>query len=233
MRGDSRPNEFGPKAYASVCERITWTKGFTVPIDKHVLGTLATFANFKTGIRAEMRLELLIERSGIPRATLSRSLQRLKREGWVTARLRHRHPTSYDINLDRLATTWKTEKAKAEDDLSPTSETQDTSGDIDLSPTSETQEYRLSATSETQTPDLSPTSETPSPVRTDPQYVHDPQVTPLRGGSPPTLPMAAVASIGESGEAKQLNFGPVPVPEWRTKFAAAIREGLQQGRRHG
>src|SRR5262249_30918810 len=169
MRGDASS---GRDSYASVIERIAWTKGFTVPIDKLVLESLSTFANFKTGIRANMRLELLVERSGIPRRTVQRSLQRLTQEGWIVAHLWHRHPTSYDINLDKLATTWLT-PAKVANGLCATDGAQVTNDDeeapIDLCATSGAQDPDLCATGGAQDPVLCATGGAPIPCTTDPQ----------------------------------------------------------------
>src|SRR5262245_37262365 len=104
MRGDSRSHDFERAPYDSVSTRIAWTnvRKFPKPIDKIVLEALATFANFRTGIRANPRLELLVERSGIPRMSLVRSLRRLEADAWIVAQRRHRCATSYDIVLDRL-----------------------------------------------------------------------------------------------------------------------------------
>jgi len=165
-----------PDRYASVPERITWTTGFRVAIDKHVLGTLSAFANFRTGRHADMALDTLVARARVPRRTVIRSLRRLEADGWIVARRRHRRPTVYDLCVDRLATHWLEAKL-VEANVNAT-------GD---QPTDRTDEFlratgdRLGATGGTQEPVLSATGGTPSPVRTDPQV--DPQRTALRAGS--------------------------------------------------
>lgn len=95
-----------PDRYASVPERITWTVGFRLPIDKHVLGALSTFASFKTGKQAQMSLDALSKRARTNRRTLQRALRRLEADGFVSATRRLGAPTRYDINLDLLASCW-------------------------------------------------------------------------------------------------------------------------------
>jgi len=126
--------------YRSVAELIAGATGFRLPVDKHVLAVLSTFANYRTGAHANMALKTLARRAAIPRSTLCRALKRLREDRWIRDTRRHRLPTSYDINLDLLKACWTpVEKLLTEAGLRPTGETQ-----------------------------LSPTGETPSPVRTDP-----------------------------------------------------------------
>jgi len=149
--------------YPSVPERITWTTGFRVATDKAVLGFVSTFANFKTGKRADMALETLMQRAQMPRRTLIRSLGRLESDGWIVGRRRHRRPTVYDICVERLATHWT--EAKPIESLGATGGTQEAVENFPLSATGD----RLGATGGTQDGFLSATGGTPSPVRTDPQ----------------------------------------------------------------
>lgn len=101
--------------YASIPERITWTVGIRGN-DKHLLGVLSTFASFKTGKGARMSIEALVQRSGLPRRTVERRLQRLEAEGWIVAvRRRHKRATIWDINVERLATNWVTPKIVSSD----------------------------------------------------------------------------------------------------------------------
>jgi len=235
--------------YPSVPERITWTTGFRLPIDKHVLGVLSTFANFRTGKHADMYLDTLQARAKMKRSTLLRSLRRLEDDHWIDVQRRHRRPTIYNINVDRLAPHWM--EAKVVAGLSVTGDTQesrlsvtgDTQGPERLSVTGE----HLSVTGDTQTPVLSVTGDTPrSPVRTDPQLDHkepalravpsDPEPTP----APPPPGDAEAKAAEAKGEPQQLTFGPQdvhatsppePVTEstWTQRFAD-LRNKL---RRHG
>jgi hypothetical protein len=160
--------------YASVPERITWTTGFRVPIDKHVLGALSTFANFKTGEGARPSISALIARSGLPRSTLRRALQRLEDDHWIVAHRRHRHATTWDICIERLAENWV--GAKVVPNLRPTSGPQTASAGTDLRPTGE----HLRPTNGPQTVDRRPTSGPPIPCTSDPLY--EPSAPALRAG---------------------------------------------------
>jgi DNA-binding MarR family transcriptional regulator len=88
----------------SIEERIAWTSGLR-PTDMKVLQALAKFADFETGANAHPSLEKLVAWSELSRATVVRTLDRLETGGWIfaTAR-RHRHPTTYRVCLERLAT---------------------------------------------------------------------------------------------------------------------------------
>lgn len=196
--------------YASVPERITWTTGFRLPVDKAVLGTLSTFANFRTGKHADMALPTLVDRAQMSRSTVLRALERLIADEWVFARRRHRRPTVYDINVDKLATHWM--EAEVVAGLSVTGDTQEKS----LGVTGE----QLSVTGDTQTPVLSVTGDTPSPVRTDPLL--DPQYLALRAD--PSTP-------------QQLAFSPMaipsaPAPASGDVWAAVLARVEQQVNRH-
>jgi len=137
--------------YTSIGERITWATGFQLSVDKHVLGCLSTFANFKTGQRADMKLDTLARRAALSRSTVLRALQRLEDDGWIVGRRHHRRPTVYNICLDHLPTHWLPVKVVPS-----------------LSVTGDTQESGLRVTGDTQEAVLSVTGDTPSPVRTDP-----------------------------------------------------------------
>lgn len=232
--------------YPSVPERITWTTGFRCATDKHVLGILSTFANFRTGVHADMWLETLVDRAKLPRRTVIRSLRRLEDDGWLTAKRRHRHRTVYDINVDRLATHWM--EAKLVEPLSATGGTQPT----DLSATGGTQTDRslsatddhLSAMGGTQAPDLSATGGTPrSPVRTDPLFDHkEPALRAvcLESSVPTTTPAVVDDEAKVDRQPKspqQLTLGPQdvrppPTPDlnWRQRYVETLRNAL---RKHG
>jgi hypothetical protein len=96
----------GDRTYASVPERITWTTGFRCATDKLVLGALSTFANFETGKGARVSLKKLCARAELKRRTVLRALQRLEADGWIVPTRRHRHATTRDIAIERLATHW-------------------------------------------------------------------------------------------------------------------------------
>jgi len=195
--------------YASVPERITWTTGFRLPVDKAVLGALSTFANFRTGKHADMALPTLVARAQTySRSTVLRSLKRLIADEWVFARLRHRRPTVYDINVDKLATHWM--EAKVVGGLSVTGDTQESSLLKSLSVTGDTQEPGLSVTGDTQEPGLSVTGDTPSPVRSDPLLVLDHKEPALRA-VPPDADDTATAKPAP----QQLTFGPQDVDPTR------------------
>lgn len=102
----------GDRSYASVPERITWTSGFHNGTDKIVLGALSMFANFETGKGARVRVNKLAARAELEPRTVQRSLHRLEAGGWIVAvRRQHKRATAWDINVDRLATTWVAMKA--------------------------------------------------------------------------------------------------------------------------
>ncbi len=240
--------------YASVPERITWTSGFRLSVDKHVLGVLSTFANFRTGKHADMYLDTLVQRARMSRSTVLRALERLEDDGWIIATRRHRRPTVYDICIEKLATHWM--EAKLVEPLSVTGDTQepglsvtdDTQGSDRLSVTGDTQEGVLSVTGDTLEGVLSVTGDTPrSPVRLDPLYVLDHKEPALRAvhtdqtnARPETLFADTEAKVDAAKEAgrsppQQLAFGPAdvserPVPDpnrWR-RLAETIRGALRQ-----
>jgi len=160
--------------YASVPERITWTTGFRVPTDKLVLGALSTFANFKTGEGARMSIDALTMRANLPRRTVERALGRLESDEWITAVRRHRHATTYNICVARLAENWV--GAKVVRDLSATGGGQTASPTPDLSATGD----HLTAMGGGQNPDLSATGGGPIPCTSDPLY--EPSAPALRAG---------------------------------------------------
>jgi hypothetical protein len=230
------------RRYASVPERITWTTGFRLAIDKHVLGVLSTFANFRTGRHADMKLATLAKRAKVPRSTLLRSLQRLKDDEWIFAKPQHRRPTVYDINEAKLATHWMEAKlVEPITNLSPTGGTQDAEVLKSLSPTHGTQDPVLSPTHGTQDPVLSPTGGTPSPVRTSDPLYRDHKEPALRAAQADASKADPVPTVPH-----QLTFGvlgpadgrapPARDPNWRQRFAETIRSALRQaaeGRKHG
>ena len=152
---------------ASVAERITWSTGFHLPVDQLVLGKLSTFGNFMTGTGCRPSVQKLAARAGMNKRNVHYVLRRLEADGWVKATRRHRHPTTYDINLDRLAThptgakvtiDLACGKPGTDKFLSAPGDTQDR----DLSAPGDTQDRDLSATGDTQDRDLSATGCTPS-----------------------------------------------------------------------
>jgi hypothetical protein len=88
----------------SIEERIAWTPGLS-PVEVKVLQALARFADYTTGANARPSWQKLVAWSELSRRTVARGLRQLEQHGWivVTAR-RHRHPTTYRIRLERLAT---------------------------------------------------------------------------------------------------------------------------------
>lgn len=99
---------------ASLDERISWTTGFAKAYDKVVLAALAFFADFETGRNARPGMRRLVERADLPKRTVERALHRLAatrdKNGnpiapWITiTQRRHLGPTTYAINVERLAT---------------------------------------------------------------------------------------------------------------------------------
>jgi hypothetical protein len=99
---------------ASIAERIAWTSALR-PVEKVVLQALATFANFETGQGAWMGMQKLVARAKLPQRTVERSIRRLVADGWVCATRRHRHATTYDIRIERLATNYVGAKVVSSD----------------------------------------------------------------------------------------------------------------------
>src|SRR2546423_14724352 len=92
---------------SAVEQRIAWTRGFRCATDKAVLTAMARwFADRPDGMGIRFTVEALAAKSGIPKRSVDRALERLKAGWWIeiTAR-RHRAPPTYRIVLERLATT--------------------------------------------------------------------------------------------------------------------------------
>lgn len=240
--------------YPSVPERITWTTGFYCATDKAVLGTLSTFANFRTGKHADMYQETLVARANLRKRTVQRSLQRLEADGWIVARRRHRRPTVYDINVERLATHWM--EAKLVSDRSQSLSA--TGGGL----TDQTAE-NLSATGDALSamggglePVLSATGGGPrSPVLGDPLCDHkEPALRAAHTDSSDERPAIVDPSAGAKVDEgpgpprapQQLAFGaigpadsrspPVRDPNWAQRLADTIRSALHtttERRKHG
>lgn len=93
----------------SIAERIAWTTALS-PSDAKVLQALASCGDWETGQRCYPRLKTIAARAGLSIATVTRRLRRLEDpthdDGpWIVATVRrHRHSTTYDLQLDRLAT---------------------------------------------------------------------------------------------------------------------------------
>lgn len=89
----------------SIAERIAWTSGRLWSAGAQVLLALASCGDWMTGQNCRPYLSTLVKRSGLSQATVTRSLRRLEREGWILARTRrHRHSTAYDLHVEQLAT---------------------------------------------------------------------------------------------------------------------------------
>jgi hypothetical protein len=93
----------------SIAERIAWTSGQLGAAAVKVLVALWSCGDYETGRNCRPYKSTLVKRSGLSRATVTRTLARLRdptQPGgpWIVASPRHRHATSYDIQLDRLAT---------------------------------------------------------------------------------------------------------------------------------
>jgi len=89
----------------SIAERIAWTSGRLWSAGTKVLLALASCGDWNTGQRCHPSVETIVTRSGLSRATVTRTLKRLRDEGWIIRRTwRRRHATTYDICVDRLAT---------------------------------------------------------------------------------------------------------------------------------
>ena len=236
--------------YPSVPERITWTTGFRVTTDKAILGALSTFANFRTGKAARMSIQALTMRSGFPRRTVERALQRLEADGWIVAHRYHRHATSWDINVDRLAENWVGAKVVSDrsavlTDLTATGGGQEDQTPITLTATGGGQDPDLTATGGGQDPDLTATGGGPIPCtsvipcRTDHK---EPALRAVRadtfGTTTPTLFAETEAKVdaakSERAPPEQLTFGPqdvtaaAPDPNWRQRLADTIRAALRQ-----
>jgi hypothetical protein len=228
------PEMSGGDKYPSVFERITWATGFRLAIDKHVLGVLSTFANFRTGKGACPSVPALVARAKVTRSTLTRALRRLREDRWVLASYRGRgYQTVYDINLDKLPMHWM--EAKLVPGLNPTSEIQNAV----LNPTSEIQTPPIlnltgdqgDLTHEIQTGNLNPiseiqnilnpTGEIRSPVRTEeiPTYKEIPSVIPrsapaLRAGVLP-IDRRRTGTLFAIPEAKvPAPNGTLALPDW-------------------
>lgn len=93
----------------SIAERIAWTTTLS-PADAKVLQALASCGDWETGRRCYPKLKTIAARAGISVATVTRRLRRLEDRTqpggpWIVATIRrHRHSTTYDLCLDRLAT---------------------------------------------------------------------------------------------------------------------------------
>jgi hypothetical protein len=93
----------------SIAERITWTSGQLSGAEVKVLAALSSFGDYETGRNCRPSHKTLVARAGSSSGTVKRALRRLLDTGqpggaFVVARRRHRHPTTYDICLERLAT---------------------------------------------------------------------------------------------------------------------------------
>lgn len=89
-------------------QRIVWTR-FARQTDKDVLLAMARWFCWRAdGTHVRFTVGQLVLRSGIPRRSVERALERLEADWWieVTARLQgSRQPTTYRIVVHRLATT--------------------------------------------------------------------------------------------------------------------------------
>lgn len=86
-------------------QRIAWTR-FERVTDKTVLTAMARWFCWRAdGTQIRFTVAQLVARSGVPRRSVERALERLEADWWieVTARL-NRRPTTYRIVVQRLAT---------------------------------------------------------------------------------------------------------------------------------
>ena len=94
----------------SIAQRIVWSSAQLSPAQMKVLHALASCGDWETGQHCYPRWQTLVARTGLSRATVARTLPQLTDPtqpggAWivVTGR-RHRHSTTYDVCVDRLAT---------------------------------------------------------------------------------------------------------------------------------
>lgn len=88
-------------------QRIGWTTGFRCETDKRILTAMARWFCWRAdGTHVRFTVAQLAAKSGIPKRSTERALERLEAGWWIeiTART-HRRPTTYRIVLERLATT--------------------------------------------------------------------------------------------------------------------------------
>jgi len=109
----------------SIAERIAWSSGTLSSAEIKVLVALWSAGDYETGRRCHPKVSTVVARSGLSRATVTRTLARLRdpqRPGGpriaVTFR-GHRRSTSYDIVLDGLATHAPKEQQMAIDTVIP------------------------------------------------------------------------------------------------------------------
>jgi len=90
----------------SIAERIAWTIGQLSAAEVNVLVALWSCGDYGTGRNCRPYVKTIVARSGVSRATVFRTLATLRdpADPWIVAKRRHRHPTTYDICVDRLAT---------------------------------------------------------------------------------------------------------------------------------
>lgn len=88
----------------SIAERIAWTTALGAAETK-VLIALWSCGDYETGRNCRPYVRTIVARAGLSRATVTRILARLRAHGWIVpTSQRHRHATTYDIQIDRLAT---------------------------------------------------------------------------------------------------------------------------------
>jgi hypothetical protein len=213
----------GDRSYASVPERITWTTGFRLPVDKVVLGALSTFANFETGKGARVRVNKLAARAELKKRTVQRALHRLEADGWIVAvRRQHKGATAWDIQVDRLATTWVAMKAvgvmptfpQGDKFLSVTSGAQlNVTGDALLDVTNDAQDPFLNVTGDAQGPILDVTGDAQLNVTSGAQ-IPCTERSPVQAtiGSPvePNPSAPAVAGSGDDADDTHEEAGELP-----------------------
>jgi len=95
--------------HPSITDRIAWSSGELRSAEVKVLVALWSCGDYGTGRNCHPYRSTLVTRSGVSLATVKRCLRDLRdphRPGgpWIVARRRHRHPTVYDLCLDRFAT---------------------------------------------------------------------------------------------------------------------------------
>lgn len=222
----------GERGYASVPERITWTTGFRLPVDKVVLGALSTFANFETGKGARVRVKTLAARAQLKPRRVQRSLHHLEADHWIKAvRRQHKGATSWDINVDKLATSWVAMKVvggvmpsfpQAEPILNVTDDAQlNVTGDAQLNVTADVQEACLNVTGDVQGSFLNVTPDVQLNVTGDAQIPCTERSPVQHSGSPvEQIPSAPALRAGSGDDADENRE--TPLPPWE-EFNRAVQ----------
>ena len=85
--------------------------------NSQVLHALAKFADHTTGMNARPSIETLAAWAGVSRSTVKRSVVQLEVDGWIEGVHKHRHPTTWRICIERLATSPTRAKVITDDEI--------------------------------------------------------------------------------------------------------------------